>query len=62
MNITLLARLGLVLSCSNTSAMLSAQALPLGNIPDPLRVEESLQSLPDPVASHKKRSISITYN
>jgi hemolysin activation/secretion protein len=38
---------------------LSAQALPLGNIPDPLRVEESLQSLPDPVATSPDAPISV---
>ncbi len=59
MNLTLLTRLSLVLSCSNASAILSAQALPLGNIPDPLRVEESLQSLPDPVATSPDAPISV---
>ncbi len=59
MNLTLLAQLGLALSCSNASAILSAQALPLGNIPDPLRVEESLQSLPDPVATSSDAPITV---
>lgn len=59
MNLALLARLSLVLSCSNASAILSAQALPLGNIPDPLRVEESLQSLSDPVATSPDAPISV---
>lgn len=59
MNLTLLAQLGLVLLCSNTPAMVGAQALPLGNIPDPLRVEESLQLLPDPVAASPDAPISM---
>jgi hemolysin activation/secretion protein len=59
MNLTLLAQLGLALSCSNASAILSAQALPLGNIPDPLRVEESLQSLQDPVATSSDAPITV---
>lgn len=54
-----LAQLGLVFLCSNTPTILSAQALPLGNIPDPLRVEESLQSLPDPVAASPDAPISV---
>lgn len=54
-----LARLGLVFLCSTAPTILSAQALPLGNIPDPLRVEESLQSLPDPVAASPDAPISV---
>lgn len=56
---TQFARLGLFLICSSAPATLSAQALPLDKIPDPLRVEESLRSAPDPVAASPDAAISI---
>jgi hemolysin activation/secretion protein len=39
--------------------MLNAQSLPPGNIPDPLRVEESLRSAPDPVATSPDAPITV---
>jgi hemolysin activation/secretion protein len=38
---------------------LSAQVIPAGSIPDPLRVEQSLRSAPDPVAATPYVAISV---
>ena len=51
MRLVQLALLSLPLIYLTFPAMLNAQSLPPGNIPDPLRVEESLRSAPDPLAA-----------
>jgi hemolysin activation/secretion protein len=42
-----------------SAGALSAQVIPAGNIPDPLRVEQSLRSAPDPVPAAPYAAISV---
>jgi len=59
MRLVQLALLSLPLIYLTVPAMLNAQLLPLGNIPDPLRVEESLRSAPDPLAASPDAVVTV---